>query len=259
MPVEEVVVLWDGARPEADEISDLVAFVEPDLDQRRTPIHLVDSSGISYALACWRLFQDEHAGELSPGAWRRARLALVEGDDGRRLVAVARGPEADPRGPGPASVRHGWALEPMFRHLAWIELNGRPDLMMRPAWKRLSRPELVDFVLDADAYPTPDGLIDCRAVRSGDLAVLVSLFEVTEPDQIRAAMPVGYLQVLDHLVESSRVRLDENEVAHWILCRDPVTERTAAHLAYLPTRHVQALMPWDLLSEEERRGGHRLG
>lgn len=257
MPVEQVLVLWDGAEPVPGELADLVAFVEPDLGA--TPVQQVETPGISYALACWHLLEDEHAGELSPGAWRRARLALVEGEGGRRLAAIARGPEADPRGPGPASVRHGWALEPMFRHLAWIELNGRPDLMTRPAWKRLCQPEVLDLVLDVDAYPTADGLINCRAVRSGELAILVSLFEVTEPDQIRAAMPVGYLQVLEHLVDSARIDLDETEVAHWILCRDPATEQTAVHLTYLPTRHGQALMPWDLLSEEERQGGEKLG
>jgi hypothetical protein len=71
-------------------------------------------------------------------------------------------------------------------------------------------------------------------------------------------MPGGYLVTLDGLLRARGIRPGGTDIAHWILCRDD--DRTMAHLAYVAAdRSVSALLPWDLLSDEERAGGTQVG
>ncbi|PAZ17575.1 hypothetical protein CLM62_02335 [Streptomyces sp. SA15] len=158
--------------------------------------------------------------------------------------------------PGPASARHGWARELIIRHLDRV-VKDQPGLMTGVAYREMTSPPVLDFVLNADAYPSPDGQITCRTQQFGQVGVLVTLLDLVEPARIRELMPGGYMPQLDRLLRASAIRLGEVDVAHWILCRDH-DGRSVVHLAYVPaSQGITALMPWDLLSAEEQGRGFK--
>ncbi|RKN05392.1 hypothetical protein [Streptomyces radicis] len=151
-------------------------------------------------------------------------------------------------------VRHEWARALMARHLARIAAD-RPEFAARPAWRALAGPAVAGFVLNADAHPPRPGQLGHTFRRFGPLSVLVSVFGTADAAAIREYLPGGYLPHLDHLARESGARLGGPDVAHWLLGhgRDG---RTVAHLAFIPaSSSVRALVPWDLLSEDERALG----
>jgi hypothetical protein len=67
-------------------------------------------------------------------------------------------------------------------------------------------------------------------------------------------MPGGYLRWVDGVFAAAGVRLGEIDVAHWLVCGG-----RAVHLAYLPAdQRETAVLPWELLSRAEKRGGRKL-
>jgi hypothetical protein len=175
--------------------------------------------------------------------------------NGRVTVARERPYDASAR----QVVRHDWAQELMLNHVARLEREfPDPGLTARPAWKRLTSQEVLEFALTARAYPAGPGRIGRCARRFGDLDVIVSLFEVTAPDQIRALVPNGYIAELMALVDGFGITPGKLDLAHWIIGRAS-TDDTVAHLAFLPSaRDITALMPWDLLSPDEQQGGSKI-
>lgn len=160
--------------------------------------------------------------------------------------------------PLPTNEVSPWAAELMARH---TERVGRdlPELLTQPTWPVLTGPEVRDHVLRQRPAGPEGGAISCMVRRFGKLDVLVSSFETADPAGIRAFLPDGYFSQLDRLLREYGIRPGSTDVAHWILCRDPSTEATAVHLAYIPREGVTALMPWDLLTPKEQEGGTRLG
>lgn len=154
-------------------------------------------------------------------------------------------------------VQHEWARDVMTRALARVERDHPDDrLAARPGWQRLASPEVLGFILRVNAFPSRDEAMPACARRFGDLDLLVTMLPVTEADRIRELMPRGYLTALDGIMRGFGIRPGRNDLAHWILCRDEDDGGTVAHLCYVPsTRDVTALMPWDLLSAEERERG----
>lgn len=250
--VEHVLVLWDGTQPDAVELKDLVESVAPGSTAQGMYLGTTDSPALSRGLAYWHVHSDEVAGRLTAGAWRRTRLALREGgsDRGRRLVAVVAA--AAPNAEESAPARQEWAREMIFRHVARVELELRPDLMDRPTWCRLLNPEVFDFVLDIDPGATdavPSTAYPFRAQTFGDFSVLVSLFDVAQADRIRDLMAGGWESYLDELLHATGIRLGERDLAHWILGREPGGGATVVSLAYLPAAADSApLVPVDLLA-----------
>ncbi|MEO3923098.1 hypothetical protein ABGB07_04360 [Micromonosporaceae bacterium B7E4] len=154
-----------------------------------------------------------------------------------------------------ASPQHEWARELVVAHVGRAEASGQ-RVTASAAWHRLASAEVMDFVLDADdnAYPPTPGRIGGNARQFGDLTVLVSMFKVTRPQQIRRLLPGGYMSQFFWLLDQFCVRLGESDVAHWTLCRE--NAHKTVHLSYLPaeTEGMSALLPIDLLSGKERRG-----
>jgi hypothetical protein len=158
--------------------------------------------------------------------------------------------------PGPSDADRERARDLIVRHVDRV-VNERPRLMLKVDYQQLTSASSLDFVVNADAPPTPGGQITCVAKQIYSW-VLVSTFDDVEPSQVRAMMPRGYLPQLNRLLRTSGVRRvghlhQLSSVAHWTLCRGR-DGRIAVHLAYVPAyRPVATLMPWDLLSDEERR------
>ncbi|WP_049580572.1 hypothetical protein [Streptomyces sp. SBT349] len=188
--------------------------------------------------------------------FRRGVVARVTSRPAERAATDAGAGPPDRAGKG---ARHEWARELITRHIARVEAD-RPDFAALPAWRRLTGADVLDFVLNADAHPRHPGQLGCRRRRFGSLTVLVSLFDIAAPDRIRDLLPGGYLPHLDHLLHRSGAGAGigagaGQDTAHWLLGRAP-DGATVAHLAYLPaSRGAGALVPWDLLSEAERRRG----
>ena len=160
-----------------------------------------------------------------------------------------------------AAVQHEWARDLITRQVARVATNHPDDrLVARPGWQRLTSPEVLDFVLNVNAFPARGERVPGRARRFGDLDLLVTMLPVIDSHRIRQLMPDGYLPVLDTLLRSFGLRPGRNDIAHWILCRDENDGGTVAHLCYVPsTREVTALMPWNLLSAEEQSRGTKTG
>jgi hypothetical protein len=116
----------------------------------------------------------------------------------------------------------------------------------------------IEFLLCNPLQASAPGSGECSSRRFGGLDVVVTPLNSTSTVAILAAMPGGYMAELDAILRSRGIRLGGTDIAHWILCRDG--DQTAVHLAYISAdREVPVLMPWDLLSDEERRRGSRIG
>jgi hypothetical protein len=166
-----------------------------------------------------------------------------------RLSSVKVRPHAAPARDG---VEHEWARRFITDHVARMERN-HPDLVDgRTAWRTMTGAEVVAFLLDNPKRPSAPGQIQATARRFGDLDVLVSLFDTTDPNAIRSRMPGGYVTCLDSLLRARGIRVGGTDVAHWMLCR--AGNQAAVQLAYLPAdRSVGAILPADLGSDDERR------
>lgn len=261
--VTNVLILWDGQKPSTDEALDLVEFVAPEIDTRngRLRLAMLDVPRISYGLASWHVCQDEAAGLMAAGALHRTRRFLVNSaDGGQRLVTIVAAPASGLGDGDQSTARHQWAREPLLRMIARHELELRPDLMARPAWRKLTRVDVLDFVLNADADPPQDGEIGYRFRSFEDLDVVVSLFEGFDPHEIQSQLPGGYMKQLTQIAREVGLERLTSDVVHWILCRRPSDGRNVVHMAYVPVeRDVLMIMPWDLLSAKERSSGYKLG
>lgn len=159
---------------------------------------------------------------------------------------------AAPDAAEPPPARQKWAREIIFRHVARVELELRPDLMDRPTWCRLLEPDVLDFVLDIDpgaAAEVPGVAHPFSAQTFGDLSMFVSLFNTVQADRIRDMMAGGWERYLDQLLHATGTRLGERDVAHWILGREPDDSASVVHLAYMTAAAGAApLVPIDLLA-----------
>jgi len=157
---------------------------------------------------------------------------------------------------GPTSTRQERASKLIVDHVERV-VKDRPDLMTSVAFRELTSTDTLDFIVNADAWPSPDGHITFRAKRLNQVIVLVSLVGTIDPSRIRNLMPAGYLPELDRLLHESGLRPGELDAAHVVLGLD-ADGRTAVHLAYLPAqRDITFLTPWDLLSDQERNRGSK--
>jgi hypothetical protein len=83
--------------------------------------------------------------------------------------------------------------------------------------------------------------------------VVVSVLPESRPRRVRKLMPGGYPVWVDGVFAGAGVRLGEVDGAHWLLCGHVV------HLAYFSAAPgVDPLVPWDLLTRAEKRGGAKL-
>lgn len=243
--VDKVLVLWDGAVPDEDELKELVRRLVPGFGAHGADLALSESSGISRALAAWYVLDDERRGKLPPGASSRMRQLLDGSPRGKRLVTVVDAPDGRPRATPRAAVR-----ELVLRHAARVELEARPEYPALPNWVRMLGPEPLDFITGDGPCPLRFGPFPSRMREFGDLTVVVSVAGTCDPDRIRAQLPGGYYGAFDALVRAAGIRLGESTVAHWIRCDD--NGKTAAHLSFLPPRGLPMLMAVELLSAAER-------
>ncbi|WP_338781948.1 hypothetical protein [Streptomyces sp. DG1A-41] len=87
--------------------------------------------------------------------------------------------------------------------------------------------------------------------------MIVSLLPRTKPRRIRPLMPGGCIQWVDGVFRRAGASLGRIEVAHWLVCVDGPAR--VLHLAYLSAdRNVMPLLPWEVLSRAEKRGGRKL-
>ncbi|WDV53388.1 hypothetical protein PV963_24995 [Streptomyces coeruleorubidus] len=141
-----------------------------------------------------------------------------------------------------------WIRRVVPQHMVRVEATGMA-LTRRPGWKRLA---------DEDALAFVAGARDGEGRRFGDdLHVVVSLLPSTKPRRIRRLMPGGYLQWVDGVFRRAGAPLGRIDVAHWLVCVDGPAR--VLHLAYLSAdRNVMPLLPWEVLSRAEKRGGRKL-
>lgn len=130
--------------------------------------------------------------------------------------------------------RHDWARAPVLREIARVAggpAGGR--LSGRPGWRRLGSAPVMEFVLTAYAYPTEPDEVGRAARRFGELDVIVSLFETTAAERMRATMPGGYVAELRSLADRFGLLPRRLDLAHWVIGRGP-GGGAVAHLAFLP-------------------------
>jgi hypothetical protein len=166
-----------------------------------------------------------------------------------RLTSVKARPHPTPARDG---VEHEWARRFITDQVARMERN-HPELIEgRTAWRTMTGTEVAAFLLDNPKQPSAPGQVQANARRFGDLDVLVSLFDTTDPNAIRSRMPGGYVACLDSLLRARGIRVGGTDVAHWMLCR--AGNQAAVQLAYLPAdRSIGAILPADLRADAERR------
>src|SRR5205807_9413315 len=103
-------------------------------------------------------------------------------------------------------VRHAWASGLVRAHLTRATASS-PLIAARPAWHRLTTSDAVNFVLGAeDAYPALPGRFGGTARQVGDLAVLASMFAVTDARTIRRQLTAGYMFLVAWLLDRLGVR-----------------------------------------------------
>jgi hypothetical protein len=156
---------------------------------------------------------------------------------------------------GTGSPAHEWAHGLITTHIGRVGASD-PRLTTNPAWHQLTSTEVLEFVLDATyGYPRVPGRIGGTAQRFGELTVVVSMFEATDPQEIRRMLPGGYMSQFFWLLDEFCIQFGESDVAHYVLCHDEAHRDKRVHLSYLPaqTEGMGAVLPVDLLSDEERR------
>lgn len=232
---DRILIFCTGDGPDKEEIIRIVQAVGRHVGTSLTGVRATTHEAVdpTRRLAAALVLRLEQEGDLPPDAMRRMETYRVDA----RLVAVVWAPEDN-----------SWARRVMPVHLTRVEATGL-GITRRPGWAALSSDEVVAFVASAG---------DRAGRRFANVHVAVSLVSETRPRRIRRTMPGGYLRWVDGVFRAAGVRLGELDVAHWLLCRDGQDRRTV-HLAYLAAdRSEVALLPWELLSWREKRGGDRL-
>ncbi|MBB4912562.1 hypothetical protein H4W32_006978 [Actinophytocola algeriensis] len=174
----------------------------------------------------------EHADELAPEPLSRLSTYTVEAAKGRCVVVAVWADEVRP-----------WVWRTAPEHLARVEATGF-GVVRRPGWARLATSGALSFLgcaRDGDARRFPE------------LQVVVSVFPSARPRRVRRLMPGGYSRWVDTVFARAGVRMDDGDAAHWLVCG------RVLHLAYFsPDPDTAPLVPWDLLSRAEKRGGGEL-
>lgn len=233
MTAEHVFILYRGDEPDLDELMQLVRVVEREAGDdlagvRITTYQAGDPTPLLAQAMALRLATD---GTLGPDPLTRLSVYTVEARAGRRAVAVTWLPETNP-----------WVRRTIPPHLAKLAGVG---LTRRPGWTRLDTEPAMAFVAAAE---------DGAGRRFPDVHVVVSVLPETRPRRIRRLMPGGYVTWVDAVFRRAGARLGEIDVAHWLLCGGRIV-----HLAYFAKdRGELVLLPWDLLSRAEKRGGSKL-
>lgn len=231
MTAERVLILFEGDEPEAGEIDDLVELVEreagDDLVGVRVSTHHATEPAESLV---GRL---EREGEVGPDALRRLTTYTVEAVGGRRMVAALW-----------VADRNAWVRQTIPQHLARVDGLGI-GLARRPGWARLATETAMSFVAAA---------ADGAGRQFPDVHIVVSVLPESRPRRIRRLMTGGYIRWVDGVFHRAGVPLGEIDVAHWLVCGQRVV-----HLAYLPADlDTIPLLPWELLSRAEKRGGSKV-
>lgn len=240
MGAERVLILHQGGDLDVGEIRGLVDSVEREAGSDLTGSRLTTypAAEPSQGLADALVFRLEREGEVTPGSLSRTGTYRYEVSGGRVAVVVVVW----------AGEVNGWVRRAIPQHLDKVEATGMA-LTRRPGWRRLAEDGALAFVAEAR-----DGV----GRRFGDdVHVVVSLLPRAKPRQIRRLMPGGYIQWVDGVFRGAGAPLGRIDVAHWLVCVDE--PKRVLHLAYLAAdRSVMALLPWELLSRAEKRGGTKL-
>lgn len=174
----------------------------------------------------------KHADELGPDPLTRTSTYTVEASAGRRVVVAVWAEEVNP-----------WVRRAIPAHLERAEATGFPVTRL-PGWARLRSEAVRSFVACAH---------DGDARRFADVHVVVSVLPESRPRRIRKLLPGGYPRWAADVFARAGVRLGEVDGAHWLLCGHVV------HLAYFTAAPgVAPLVPWELLTRAEKRGGGKL-
>jgi hypothetical protein len=233
---ERVLILYEGVAPAVREINELVRVVEREtgvdlLGVRVTTFPTAEATDIQAQFLVTRL---EKESRLAPAALHRTTTYTAEAAPGRRVVAAVWAVERNP-----------WVRDTIPPHLA---KGSGLRLARRPGWARLASEPALGFVASAD-----DGTARCFP----DVHVVVSLLPEASPRRVRRLLPGGYLRWVDGVFRVAGTRLGVIDVAHWLVCVNG--RRRTVHLAYLANdRRESALLPWELLTRDERHGDAKL-
>jgi hypothetical protein len=240
MGVERVLILHQGDDLDIGEVQELVDSIERDSGDGLTGTRVTTypAAEPTEAVAHALVLRLERDGEVASDALSRAGTYTYELAGGRSVVAVVVG----------ADEVNAWVRRVVPQHMARVEAAGMA-LTRRPGWRRLAGDDALAFVA---------GARDGDGRRFGDdVHVVVSLLPSTKPRRIRRLMPGGYLQWVDGVFRRAGASLGRIDVAHWLVCVDGPAH--VLHLAYLSAdRGVMPLLPWEVLSRAEKRGGRKL-
>ncbi|WP_309063444.1 hypothetical protein [Streptomyces sp.] len=240
MGAERVLILHQGDDLDVGEIQEIVDSIEREsgdvlIGTRVTTYPAAEpTESVAHALVL-RLERD---GEVVPDPLSRTGTYGYELSGGRSVVAVVVW----------ADEVNAWVRRVVPQHMLRIAATGMA-LTRRPGWKRLAGEDALAFVA---------GARDGDGRRFGDdVHVVVSLLPSTKPRRIRRLMPGGYIQWVDGVFRRAGASLGRVDVAHWLVCVDGSAR--VLHLAYLSAdRNVTPLLPWEVLSRAEKRGGRKL-
>lgn len=223
-----MLILYEGAAPEARESAELVRVVEREtgVDLLGVPVTAFPTVEATEPQAQFLVTRLEREHRLAPDAPQRTTTYTAEAAAGRRVVTVVWAVERNP-----------WVRTAIPSRLAKAD----PRLVRRPGWARLASEPVLAFVAAAT---------DGATRRFPDVHVVVSLLPEVGTRRIRGLLPGGYLRWVDGVLRATGAHADETDVAHCLVCTDG--RRRRVHLAYLAGESV--LWPWELLTREEKRG-----
>jgi len=228
---ERLLILYSGDL-DTTEIRDLVDVVvrESGHDMVGVRITTYPSPAPNELLAHALVLK--HVDELAPDPLSRLSTYTIQAAGGIRVVVAVWADEVNP-----------WVARTAPRHLARVEATGF-GVVRRPGWARLSTQAALSFLACAR---------DGDARRYPDVHIVVSVLPESRPRRVRKLMPGGYSRWVDTVFERAGIRLGEGDAAHWLVCG------RVLHLAYFsPDPGVAPLVPWELLSRAEKRGGDKL-
>lgn len=240
MGAERVLILHQGDDLDIGEVRELVDSIERESGDvlTGTRVTTYPSAEPTELVAHALVLRLEGDGEVGPDPLSRTGTYTYELSGGRSVVAVVVW----------ADEVNAWVRRVVPQHMARVEATGM-TLTRRPGWRRLAGEDALAFVAAAR---------DGEGRRFGDdLHVVVSLLPSTKPRRIRRLMAGGYIQWVDGVFRRAGAALGRVDVAHWLVCVDGPAR--VLHLAYLSAdRNVTALLPWELLSRAEKRGGRKM-